>query len=649
MKHVPPTNSLTSKLALAFFTVLMLVIRNHTPAYANPPDIHFDNPDFIYKVLVTTDGASDQYLIGRPSAELYQYIQASGYNLPSYDQCLLITDLDGNVIRDCDIVSSISRSYVIYDYLIGGYFRNPNGKQYLDLLIPEIDRAIFYTTVTLNLVPVIQPLEWFRNSIFKGGLISIIWIKGITPENMIHLTAIKAGIGAIVTLGTSICKGALEVTIGQVLPSMVTDNLVFGRTAQRWVAYKYMQSSLDGLTEMKKAAVSLRDSNEVVINGDMVDANYAVYGIYETDPATFPEFKAWWDEIYLNNLNPISQGIDAGSDIAFAFLNYPFGKMAGPVPINWAKYYSADDSSRQLGDLVLRGRELSIHGSTIFYYIWKAAQEKGLLDSQNLSNSFKAFATRIVNGRDNSSSYLGEYAKDIQGAPYFQMCLVNQYFNPGEILNLEAHVTDYTNVRLTWTAPYDDGGAKGISRHQIKYSRSPITEANWNEADDLAWTGPYPGGAAVSIVPTKQLDFGNPYYFAVKAFDDEGNEGPISNSASIVIGQGLNPISLKYERVYPNPGNSFFDYHNYYVQYANVSGINPCGKANVVINGVPHAMSREPKGNYKDGVEYYFSDRTHYNPGSTVSYYFEFATGLHEKRQPETGAHTLLVDPVLYN
>ncbi|KKL86874.1 hypothetical protein LCGC14_1940360, partial [marine sediment metagenome] len=101
------------------------------------------------------------------------------------------------------------------------------------------------------------------------------------------------------------------------------------------------------------------------------------------------------------------------------------------------------------------------------------------------------------------------------------------------------------DVKLTWTAPGDDGNKGAAAEYQIKYAAKPIIEfVTWpdkrkthinfwgatNVPDEPA---PGPAGAKQSYT-VKGLSPGK-YYFAIKARDEQPNEGRISNVATATV------------------------------------------------------------------------------------------------------------------
>ncbi|MBZ5637382.1 MAG: choice-of-anchor D domain-containing protein [Acidobacteriia bacterium] len=85
---------------------------------------------------------------------------------------------------------------------------------------------------------------------------------------------------------------------------------------------------------------------------------------------------------------------------------------------------------------------------------------------------------------------------------------------------------------LTWTATGDDGNVGTASYYEVRYSASAISEANWASAT-RAGNEPTPQVAgSPESMEVHGLDASTFYYFAVKAFDEWGNPGPLSNLAS---------------------------------------------------------------------------------------------------------------------
>ena len=102
---------------------------------------------------------------------------------------------------------------------------------------------------------------------------------------------------------------------------------------------------------------------------------------------------------------------------------------------------------------------------------------------------------------------------------------------PGSVADLSTSEPGSNTMRLAWTATGDDGNTGRATRYEIRYSTSPITEANFAGAT-LVPGGPDPrtAGTAESF-DVAGLVFSTSYYFALKAFDEFNNAGGLSNVA----------------------------------------------------------------------------------------------------------------------
>lgn len=110
---------------------------------------------------------------------------------------------------------------------------------------------------------------------------------------------------------------------------------------------------------------------------------------------------------------------------------------------------------------------------------------------------------------------------------------------PGGIADLVITGTTGTSIALRWTAPGNDGQTGTAASYDIRYSTSPITDANWAAATTV--TGePVPAiaGTAQTFTITG-LQGSATYYAAMKTTDASGNVSVLSN---VVTGSTLDTI-----------------------------------------------------------------------------------------------------------
>lgn len=105
---------------------------------------------------------------------------------------------------------------------------------------------------------------------------------------------------------------------------------------------------------------------------------------------------------------------------------------------------------------------------------------------------------------------------------------------PATVANLAAVPGGYPGeIRLTWTAPGDDGATGTASLYEIKVSHAPITSLNFGAAADLErWINePLPAaGGAPETLYVAGLATDSTWYFALTASDEVPNVSGVSNS-----------------------------------------------------------------------------------------------------------------------
>ncbi|HBC47213.1 MAG TPA: hypothetical protein DCZ43_09220 [candidate division Zixibacteria bacterium] len=100
---------------------------------------------------------------------------------------------------------------------------------------------------------------------------------------------------------------------------------------------------------------------------------------------------------------------------------------------------------------------------------------------------------------------------------------------PSNITTLATSNATGTSIRLTWTSPGDDSTSGIASQYDIRYSTSPINDANWASATQVT------GEPAPLVAGTQQnftvtgLQSQHTYYFAMKTADEVPNWSGLSN------------------------------------------------------------------------------------------------------------------------
>ena len=103
---------------------------------------------------------------------------------------------------------------------------------------------------------------------------------------------------------------------------------------------------------------------------------------------------------------------------------------------------------------------------------------------------------------------------------------------PAAINNLSIPSVTTSSIRLTWSAPGDDGIYGQANQYELRYHTAPINETNWSTCA-LASNMIAPATAGTSEnFQVQNLNPNQTYYFAIKTQDEVGNTSNLSNVIS---------------------------------------------------------------------------------------------------------------------
>ena len=103
---------------------------------------------------------------------------------------------------------------------------------------------------------------------------------------------------------------------------------------------------------------------------------------------------------------------------------------------------------------------------------------------------------------------------------------------PGAITDLQVTGTGIFTATLGWTAPGNDGEHGKAEGYEVRYAEEAITEGTWEEATAVPVSlVPKEAGEEEELTLT-DLPGDRVLWFAVRATDEAGNEGAVSNGAS---------------------------------------------------------------------------------------------------------------------
>jgi subtilisin family serine protease len=121
-------------------------------------------------------------------------------------------------------------------------------------------------------------------------------------------------------------------------------------------------------------------------------------------------------------------------------------------------------------------------------------------------------------------------------------CLSNrEMIAPGACTDLAASSPGSFSLALTWTATGDDGATGTAASYDIRYSTAPFDDTGFSSLPSAQNPPlPLPAGG-LEHLEVIGLRSSTTYYFALKAIDDWGNAGPMSNLAA---GTTLDPPDI---------------------------------------------------------------------------------------------------------
>ncbi len=88
-----------------------------------------------------------------------------------------------------------------------------------------------------------------------------------------------------------------------------------------------------------------------------------------------------------------------------------------------------------------------------------------------------------------------------------------------------------SDVTLAWTAPGDNGTAGRASQYDLRYSTSPITSTNWDQATTVTNLPAPQSAGSQEVYKVTGLLPATTYYFCLKAADAGPNWSVLSNVA----------------------------------------------------------------------------------------------------------------------
>ncbi len=236
----------------------------------------------------------------------------------------------------------------------------------------------------------------------------------------------------------------------------------------------------------------------------------------------------------VDNNNGVYYQCRTGTNIKPTGLDYVFGKV-----------FKSDAQTYATGTIVyFKLSDTDAKGRPGESAVWSVLVDVNGYWSENLVNirtqNLSEFFDYSVNGGDRLVLF-AQGSKDgtatltvatNQDSPAPDIILSTDHIKPSAIDTLEVKQVTSNSITLKWFAPGDDGNQGQAFLYDIRWSLSPITEANFGTASQVPGE-PLPGTAGT------QQEFKIPglspntlYYLAIKTRDEANNWSDLSNVVS---------------------------------------------------------------------------------------------------------------------
>jgi len=105
--------------------------------------------------------------------------------------------------------------------------------------------------------------------------------------------------------------------------------------------------------------------------------------------------------------------------------------------------------------------------------------------------------------------------------------------SPAVVTDLATGDPTTTSIKLTWTAPGDDGSTGTATSYDIRYrTGGAVSDASWDSATPASSVPVPKSGGSTETFTVTGLDADTTYYFAIKTADEVPNWSVLSNSPS---------------------------------------------------------------------------------------------------------------------
>jgi len=154
------------------------------------------------------------------------------------------------------------------------------------------------------------------------------------------------------------------------------------------------------------------------------------------------------------------------------------------------------------------------------------------------TKSYTEIISAVLGGAEPISSLNGKVATSGRLNLLQAINPENDTTPPAAVTDLSVSETRMSRVTLRWTATGDDGYQGAASSYDLRYSRAPISDANWDSASRFPCAASPLGAGTIEEETVEGLLPSTQYYFVLKVKDNRGNTSGLSNSVDATTKDG---------------------------------------------------------------------------------------------------------------
>lgn len=312
------------------------------------------------------------------------------------------------------------------------------------------------------------------------------------------------------------------------------------------------QGNVSGLSNVMTASTTV-SGTDYSLTADTYTAsngNYTTHGTVKTLQVTT---NTTINNSYLKLKFDRYAGEQTNLALLYFYVRDDVARNYNTLPVPYTFYGFADTSWTETGTNALLRDSLPnmsdavrIGSLDVYDKGWYAMDITDYVN-EHLSNDSTELSIQIIDGSNpRVGKYTYFYSRENEfHQPFLFISSDPDTTPPGSVVDLKAEPFTPNTALVSWTATGDRGYLGVSTEFDIRYSSSPITEANWSSATQVVGEPTPLVAGTVQQMYVYGLTPNTDYYFAMKSIDKANNVSELSNLAVLNTGNGVNVAKNK--------------------------------------------------------------------------------------------------------